>query len=66
MDKLTQIYEDRNKWLNEHSSNEGNVMEDETGQYIVVESDNGSPSDEGYEVGMKKVYLPDNLTDYEL
>lgn len=43
----------RQEWLDENGRKEHDVMQDETGSYIMVEG----------EEGMEKKYLPDNLSD---
>lgn len=35
----------------------GDVMVDDIGSYVLAEEDNGSPSDDGYIISFKKIYL---------
>lgn len=45
--------------IEEKYGNLSEILTDEEGYYIVYQSDSGNPSDEGYSVTEKKVYLED-------
>lgn len=57
------IYEKRATWLADHGSKESDVLfDDEDGrEYVLDESDNGNPGEDGYESKVYKLYLPTEL-----
>ncbi len=52
------VAEQKQKWLSENSQNFGDVLEDEDGEYILVEP-NLMDEGENESAEMIKVYLPD-------
>lgn len=49
--------DERATWLSKHSSAEGDVMEDEKGEYIIGINENGNPGEDGYSIDKEKIYL---------
>ena len=52
----------REEWLKENNVTEKDVLQNEDGEYIVVESDNGNPEEDGYSVSIDKVFLPSTIS----
>lgn len=52
------FYEARQEWLENGGYSEGDVMEDEQGEFVIDFVDNGSPGEDGYDVKKVRVYLP--------
>lgn len=57
----------REHWLAQFDRQDGDVMVDETGdEYIMVDFESGTASDDDYLIGTSKVYLPERLqSDYK-
>lgn len=52
----------RLQWLTEMGCIERDVMTDEIGdEFVMVDFENGTAADDDYEIGLSKVYLPENL-----
>lgn len=56
-------YEKRGQWLADHGARESEVLfDDEDGrEYVLDETDNGNPGEDGYDVRITKLYLPSEL-----
>ena len=53
------ISERQLEWLQERGLSFADLLEDEDGEYILSEEENGNPGEEGYSVGFKRIDLPD-------
>ncbi len=51
-------YENRINWLEKNDYQESDIMIDTySREYVLADSDNGSPNEDGYQVKKEKVYL---------
>jgi hypothetical protein len=58
---LTEKEEDRENFLSDYGRDEKDVMEDEKGEYVMVEEENGTYGEEDYSINYRKKYLPEKL-----
>lgn len=57
------FYEARGEWLSDQGRSEGDVVESEKGEYVLVDED-FTDATTGGEVRLVKKYLPDDLQNH--
>lgn len=58
---IEDLYRERIEWLEWMCVRGSEVYEDDDGEYIIIESDNGTSGEDGYSVDQVKVRLPKQI-----
>jgi len=53
------VFDNLTDWLSDHGATAKDVMFDDEGYYILTDTDNGNPGEDGYNTGLVKIYLPE-------
>ena len=61
LDVAEEEFQRRAAWLEGNGYSEGDVMEDENGEYVISTNENGTAEEDGYAITPEKVYLKDAI-----
>jgi len=65
-DNNTKLYEELEVWLEQNSCSPKEILLDSKGYFFYSTEENGTASDDGYDVRRIKKYLPDEFQGLEL